>query len=159
MGAPVVSPQQTNVNRLKQTQTPAEESQSQTKDLYFSDEIYTPEALFSSWLNLSFFSVTTALLFYHMTVAKSIEADPRIAAFLSLSLMGISCAYVYSSVGPYWQRMNHIQKACKDLKECSDEQEESIQRHKNIYVALGFGTIAIELIVAILILYKTYRLL
>lgn len=152
MGAPIVSPQQNNSNRLNQTL-------SQTKELYYSDDLYTPEALFSSWLNLSFFSVTTALLFFHMTVSKSIEADPRIAAFLSLSLMTISCAYVYYSVGPYWRRMNHIQNTCKELKECSDEQVESIKNHKNIYVALGFGTIAIEVVVATLILYKTYQML
>ena len=158
MGAPVVSPQQDNVNRLAQTRTPAQASQSQTKQLYYSDELYTPEALFSSWLNLSFFSVTTALLFYHMTVSKSIEADPRIAAFLALSLMTISCAYVYFSVGPYWQRMDHIQKTCVDLQECSDDQAESIRQHKMVYIALGFGTIAIELVVAGLILYKTYQL-
>ena len=158
MGAPVISPQ-SDGNRLNQSQPPPQLSQSQTKQLYFSDDLYTPEALFSSWLNLSFFSVTTALLFYHMTVAKSIEADPRIAAFLSLSLMGISCAYVYFSVGPYWQRMNHIQQTCIDLKECSDLQAESIEKHKNVYVSLGFGTILIEVVVAILILYKTYSLL
>lgn len=158
MGAPVVSPQSSQ-NRLHQSQPPPQLSQSQTKQLYYSDDLYTPEALFSSWLNLSFFSVTTALLFYHMTVAKSIEADPRIAAFLSLSLMGISCAYVYFSVGPYWSRMNHIQQMCVDLKECSDAQAASIRQHKNIYISLGFGTIFIEVVVAILILYKTYSLL
>lgn len=158
MGAPIVVPQQSNDNRLEKTATPHEDSQSQTKELYYSDELYTPEALLSSWLNLSFFSVTTALLFYHMTVSKSLEADPRVAAFLAISLMVISCAYVYYSIGPYWERMSHIQKVCKDLKECSDEQVESIRRHKNIYASLGIATIAIEVVVAVLILFKTFNL-
>ena len=136
---------------------PGEEGRS--KQLFFSDELYTPEALFSAWLNLSFFSVTTALLFYHMTQAKSIEADPRIAAFLAISLMVISCGYVFYSVGPYIQRMDYVANKCRTLKECSNEQVDSILRHKRIYQILGYGTIAIETIIAILILYRTRNLM
>jgi len=44
------------------------------------------------------------------------------------------------------------------LKECSDDQVDSIIRHKRIYQILGYGTIAIETIIAILILYKTRKL-
>lgn len=128
-------------------------------ELFFSDELYSPEALFSSWLNLSFFSVTTALLFYHMTQAKSIEADPRIAAFLAISLMVISCGYVYYSVGPYIERMDYVANKCRVQKECSNKQVDSIIRHKRIYQILGYGTIAIETIIAILILYKTRNLM
>jgi len=130
-----------------------------SKQLFFSDELYTPEALFSAWLNLSFFSVTTALLFYHMTQAKSIEADPRIAAFLAISLMLISCGYVFYSVEPYIERMDYVAIKCRMLKECSDQQVKSIQSHKRIYQILGYGTIAIETIIAILILYRTRNLM
>jgi hypothetical protein len=94
-----------------------------------------------------------------MTRARSIEADPRIAAFLAVALMLISCAYVVFSVGPYIERMDYVADKCKALKECSDEQVVSIQRHKLIYQLLGYGTIAIEGIIAFLIIYKTRSLL
>ena len=151
MGATIIGHPESSVlhPNLQPTQADGE------KELFFSDELYTPEALFSAWLNLSFFSVTTALLFYHMTQAKSIEADPRIAAFLAVSLMVISCGYVYYSVGPYIERMDYVANKCKVLKECSTKQVDSIIRHKRIYQILGYGTIAIETIIAILILYRT----
>jgi len=129
------------------------------KDLYYSDELYVPEALYSSWLNLSFFSVTTSLLFYHMTAVKSLEANPRFAAFLAVSLILISCAYVFFSIHPYMERMNHVQAQCKNLNECSDEQYDSIQRHKILYMMIGYGTIIIELAIAGLIVYKTRKFL
>lgn len=155
MGAPILGHPDSSVlySNLESTQ------QIETKPLFFSEEIYAPEALFSAWLNLSFFSVTTALLFYHMTQSKSIEADPRIAALLAISLMAISCGYVYYSVGPYIERMNYVANRCRVLKECSDTQVDSIIRHKRIYQMLGYGTILIETIIAILILYKTRKLM
>jgi hypothetical protein len=129
------------------------------KELFFSDDLYTPEALFSSWLNLSFFSVTTALLFYHMTQSKSIEADPRVAAVLAIALMLISCGYVYFSVGPYLERMDYVAHKCEVLKECSDKQQHSINRHKHIYMMLGYGTVLVESIIAFLIIYKTRKMM
>lgn len=168
MGATVVPETGQHIRQLKglplmheqsASNQPGSQSSTSTKELYYSDELYAPEALFSSWLNLSFFSVTTALLFYHMTIAKSLEADPRVAAFLAISLMTISCAYVFYSMGPYIQRMDHLQAQCKALKECSDEQTESIRRHKVIYKWLGYGTIGVEIIIALLIVFKTRRLL
>jgi len=156
MGAPILGHPDASVSssNFRSNQQPG----TWRNQLYFSEELYAPEALFSAWLNLSFFSVTTALLFYHMTQAKSIEADPRIAAFLAISLMLISCGYVYYSVGPYIERMDYVANRCKVLKECSDRQVDSIISHKRIYQMLGYGTIAIETFIAILILYKTRRL-
>lgn len=150
MGAPVI-----NDNQYAETES-LEVSEGK-EELFYSDAVYTPEALFSAWLNLSFFSVTTALLFYHMTQSKSIEADPRVAAFLAISLMVISCAYVFYSVGPYLNRMEHVAKKCRVLKECSDEQVASIISHKRIYQTIGYGTIIIEILIAGLILYKTRK--
>jgi hypothetical protein len=155
MGAPVIG--HPNASALHPHLQPAQVEGK--KELFFSDELYTPEALFSAWLNLSFFSVTTALLFYHMTQAKSIEADPRIAAFLAIALMVISCGYVYYSVGPYIERMDYVANKCRVLKECSNKQVDSIIRHKRIYQILGYGTIGIETIIAVLILYKTRNLM
>lgn len=129
------------------------------KDLYYSSDLYVPEALFSSWLSLSFFCVTTALLFYHMTAVKSLEADPRVAAFLAIMLMVISCAYVFYSIGPYFKRMNHVMNECQMMKACSDEQVKSIRTHKYIYMGLGLLTIGIEAVISILIIYKTRKLL
>jgi hypothetical protein len=136
-----------------------DEKQAILKNLFYSDNLYTPEALFSSWLNLSFFSVTTSLLFFNMMSSKPLEADPKIAAFLAISLIVISCAYIYFSIGPYWKRMNNIEKMCREFDECSDAQLASISKHKRIYIFLGYGTILIEALIAALIVYKSRQLI
>lgn len=135
------------------------EKQALLKNLFYSDNLYTPEALFSSWLNLSYFSVTTSLLFFNMMSSKPLEADPKIAAFLAISLILVSCAYIYFSIGPYWQRMNNIEKMCKEFDECSDKQLKTITKHKLIYIFLGYGTIIIEALIAVLIIYKSRQLI
>ena len=129
------------------------------KNLFFSDEIYTPEALLSAWLNLSFFSVTAALIFYNMTVTDTFGTDPRISAFLAIALMTISCAYVYFSLGPFWRRMNYIENICKKAKVCSGAHLGSIQKHKLIYTVLGYATIFIDFLVVLVILNRTRKLM
>lgn len=158
MGSPVITSSDNSVLR-PHTNVGQDAVTMKPKELFFSDDLYTPEALFSSWLNLSFFSVTTALLFYHMTQSKSIEADPRIAAILAIALMLISCGYVYFSVGPYLERMDYVAHKCEVLKECSDKQQHSINRHKHIYMMLGYGTVLVESIIAFLIIYKTRKMM
>ena len=56
-------------------------------------------------LTFSLLLVTTSLLFFHMTVLKTVELPKIFAKFFSISLVLISCIYNSIAIYQYHQRM------------------------------------------------------
>ena len=119
-----------------------------------SDSFYTPEALLSSWINLSILILTTAMLFYHLNHVQSIKADKRLAALVSVSLLVCGVMYAVISLKNYVPRVNDIIFNCKKDKNCPETELNRMHITKTVNVAMTSITILIELIVAYLI-FKT----
>lgn len=99
--------------------------------------IYEPQNLLGNWLLVSFFFVTTALLFYHM-VRKKVVRYTWFGSAFALFLMFISISFLIFSIKIYYSRMNVLLDAClKDNKMCSKEQYENIKYLRDIYTYLS----------------------
>ena len=70
-------------------------------DLAYSDNVYFPESLLNQWLNVSTVMVTSSLLFYHMSMVKSIKVEPYLAKLIAMSLIIISTSYMIYALVPY----------------------------------------------------------
>jgi hypothetical protein len=122
----------------------------------FSDKVYGPEAIFSSWLNLSYILLTTGLLFYHMVNLKTIRAPRQFTGIISMSLVIISTLYMTYSLGPYTMRMNHVIKECQESNSCYKDQLNHLKFIKNSYLSLGIITSIIQLCIVYLIWRRSF---
>jgi hypothetical protein len=101
-----------------------------------NDDLYFPEDLYSGWLSNSLVLMTSSLLFYHMTMVKSLEMSSSIAGIFAVTLILISIAYAISSIIPYYQRVNRfILKNQNNPKYIDQIQKENV--NKIIYIVLG----------------------
>ena len=119
-----------------------------------ADQFYTPEALLSSWMNLSILILTTAMLFYHLNHVQSIKADKRLAGLVSIMLLVCGVMYLVISLKNYIPRVNDVIMACDSDEECSSGQVNRMKITKTVNVAMTSITIVIELVIAYLI-FKT----
>ena len=87
-----------------------------------ADQFYTPEALLSSWMNLSIIILTTAMLFYHLNHVQSIKADKRLAGLVSIMLLVCGVMYLLISLKNYIPRVNDVIMACDSDEGCSSSQ-------------------------------------
>ena len=113
--------------------------------------LYLPEELYSGWISNSLVLMTSSLLFYHMTMVKSLEMSPKIAGFFAVVLILISIIYGISSIIPYHQRTAQFIKANKD----KPEYKEFIRNEKAnqiLYIILGSVLCAIQLGIALVII-------
>jgi len=115
------------------------------------DDVFSPEAIYASWMNMSYFALTTGMLFYHMTRKDSIKADKRLAAVIAISLLVVSVVYVVVAVIPYKMRLDRAVEECLVARGCNKEMADTIQNTARMNLATGVVTIAVELIICYLI--------
>ena len=153
-------------NIIKQSQYQDKNNINQQKesepDFSLSENVYTPEAIFSAWLNLSFFSVTAAMVFYGLTTGNNrhrLIAHPALIAFIAIGLILVSVSYVYIGVYPYYKRMTNSIDLCILNKDCNKNNLDEIKQLRNSLTFIGVATIILESLIAILIIWQTYKLL
>lgn len=135
-------------------------SQTKSQDEYsLAENVYTPEAIFSAWLNLSFFSVTASMVFYDLTKRKTLPSHPILVAIIAIGLILISVSYVYFGIYPYYKRMTIAINKCNSNTNCNKDHLGDIRRLRNEFTIIGIGTIFMESLIAILIIWNTYKLL
>ena len=130
-----------------------------TLDLLYSGRVYGPESVLAGWLNLSFFSITTALLFYHMTRVKSLEMDGRVAGIFAMILMAVSISYTVFAIGPYSERIKFIVDQCIAEEKCSNAKAANLRNIYYQYIALGVITSVIEVCISYVVGRKTWTLI
>ena len=80
---------------------------SSTSDM-LAGGIYNPEILLEGWTGASFILMTTSLLFYHMTKAKSIEMDDRLAGIFAVVMMILSIVFEIQALIIYMKRVKRL---------------------------------------------------
>ena len=117
---------------------------------YSHDNLYFPEELYSGWISNSLVLMTSSLLFYHMTMVKSLEMHPRIAGFFAVILILISVTYAISSIIPYYQRTDRFIKY-HDNDPKYAEQIAKEKSNKILYLVLGAILCTVQLGIAYVI--------
>ena len=118
------------------------------------DDVFSPEAIYASWMSLSYFSLTTGMLFYHMTRKDSIKADKRLAAAIAISLLVVSVVYVLIAVIPYKTRLDRAVQECLVARGCNKEMADTIRNTARMNLATGMVTVLVEMVICYLI-FKT----
>ena len=72
------------------------------------NNVWYPEKLFFDALTYSGLLLTTALLFYHMTKANSLEMDHRVSAGFAVALILLALIYVVTGISTYYIRLDQI---------------------------------------------------
>ena len=114
------------------------------------DNLYFPEELYSGWISNSLVLMTSSLLFYHMTMVKSLEMHPRIAGFFAVILILISVTYAISSIIPYYQRTDRFIKY-HDNDPVYADQVAKEKSNKILYLVLGATLCTVQLGIAYVI--------
>lgn len=135
--------------------------QEQLKDIarstsFLADHIYTPEMILTSWFNLSFVSMTVAMVFYGIAMHKAIVHHLFTDA-ITICLISLSTYYAYIGYIQYNEKLKYAINTCLSNKTCSSVNMEQIKRNQEIGILTGMSTIAINIFIAILIMYKSYK--
>jgi hypothetical protein len=112
------------------------------------NQIDTAEALLTSWINASFFALTSSMLFYHVTRISSIKSDKYLAALIALALLGIGIVYIILGIYNYIPRTDDVLESCH---QCSSEGLNRLSTTRNMNVCMAIITIGIELMIGYLI--------
>jgi uncharacterized membrane protein YidH (DUF202 family) len=116
-------------------------------------EVWTSEALYSSWLNTSVILLTGSLVFYHMTRLKepTLKISPVLAAILVSFIIITDVCIGLAALIPYIVRTNRISQS---ISQKDKGEEKSI---RVVYIMVGCSLILIELCVCILIVRDAIR--
>ena len=108
--------------------------------------LWGPEAQFSSWLSASFLLMTVSLLFYHMTRVQSLEMGPRIAGFFSVSLILVAVTLTVMALWTYFVRVTEL---LEDKTLTPAERNE--KQFKFVYLVTGILIVLIEVSLCVVI--------
>ena len=123
---------------------------------FLADHIYTPEMILTSWFNLSFVSMTVAMVFYGIAMQKAIVHHLFIDA-ITICLISLSTYYAYIGYIQYNEKLKYAINTCQSNKTCSSVNMEQIKHNQEIGILTGTSTIAINIFIALLIMYKSYK--
>lgn len=124
-------------------------------DENYKDKVYDPQFLLGTWLGVSFFFVTTALLFYHMTREKLVTYF-WFGAYLSLFLMFIAMSFMIVSIIIYNKRMNSLLVKCLKDSRCDKQDYKDIKSLKDIFTILSLLIVISKSIVIFFLIYHYF---
>lgn len=117
----------------------------------YTDEFYLPETLLSSWVNLSFIGLTTAMVFYKVSLSESIKADKRIAVLITVVLLLVCILYLFVSVRNYNIRISGVIKRCSKDPNCFSNHEKHMRNTQRDNSFLSVIVILIQLLIIYLV--------
>jgi len=124
-------------------------------DENYKDKVYDPQFLLGTWLGVSFFFVTTALLFYHMTREKLVTYF-WFGAYLSLFLMFIAMSFMVVSIIIYNKRMDGLLTQCLKDSRCDKQDYKDIKSLKDIFTILSLLIVVSKSIVIFFLVYHYF---
>jgi hypothetical protein len=123
---------------------------------FFSDHVYTPEIILTSWFNLSFSSMMLAMVFYGIAIHKNL-AHHVFIELIALSLIATSIYYTHNGYMQYNLKMKYATDACRTNKSCSTINLSVIENNQKSVMVTSIITITIDALIALVILYKSYK--
>jgi len=114
--------------------------------------IFNPELLLVNWTSTSFVLLTASLLFYHMTIVRSLEMPKRTAGIFAASLIILALIYLAQALFVYVKRI----KRMNVLRHRSVVQEEL--KISRLYFLTGVILVVVQTGIGITILKGSFRL-
>lgn len=105
--------------------------------------IYNPELLLVSWTSASFLLMTVSLLFYHLTVKRTLEMGEHTAGIFAVLMILMSVAFAVQAFVSYLART----KRWHNKKDNRPELREEV-RISRTYLTIGAILIVIEIGIA-----------
>ena len=115
------------------------------------DDVFSPEAVYASWMNMSYFALTTGMLFFHLTRQKSITVNKHFAAFTAVALLVISVFYILVAIVPYKSRLDRALGECMKSDYCDMKRAHEIHRVEQVNVWMGWAAIVVNLVICYMI--------
>jgi hypothetical protein len=123
---------------------------------FLADHIYTPEMILTSWFNLSFVSMTVAMVFYGIAMHQTM-AHHAFIELITIGLISLSIYYTCNGYMQYDEKLQHATNVCVSDKVCSNVNMEQIKNNQKNVRLISAATVIISLLIAILIIYKSYK--
>lgn len=117
---------------------------------YSGNEEFT-EQLFANWVGVSFFGLTSAMLFYNLSRSKNLKADTDLSVIITLVLLGIDVGYLCVSLRNYNNRIDEILAVCKDDEACTNKWELQVNDKRQDNSILTVILIVVQLLILYLI--------
>lgn len=124
---------------------------------FLADHIYMPETILTSWLNLSFVAMTVAMVFYGIAMHKTLYNHIYIE-LITIGLILLSIFYTYNGYTQYDSKIQYAMHACMSNKTCLAVNMDQIKNNQKNGLLSSIATISINLLIAMLIMYKSYTL-
>jgi hypothetical protein len=123
---------------------------------FWADHVYTPEILLTSWFNLTFCSMTLAMVFYGIAIHKNL-AHHALIALITIGLISLSIYYTWIGYIQYKLKLKYTLDGCFAKNGCS-KMNLNVITNNNKYVTLSsMMTIGINLLIASIILRESYK--
>lgn len=116
-------------------------------------QFWQPEAQLSAWLSASFLLMTASLLFYHMTRVHSLEMNPLLSGFFSVSLIAMTVLITLLALVAYYRRSTELLSGETVLNQA----EENEKIYKYFYLVIGIAIMLIELSLCLVILHGIHK--
>ena len=118
------------------------------------ESLWAPESQFCAWLSSSFLLMTVSLLFYHMTRVSSLEMNPKVAGFFSVTLILSAVVITIMALYTYSIRVSELLQAQKMQLSPAEKKEEQF---KIVYLVVGIIIVMIELSLCTVIILGALR--
>ena len=122
---------------------------------FLAEHIYAPEMILTSWFNVSFVTMTVAMVFYGIAMHKKL-AHHAFIELITISLISLSTYYAYIGYMQYDDKIKYAIESCESSKLCSTTTTNKIKNIHNSGTVSGMVTIFINVLIAILIICKSY---
>ncbi len=113
--------------------------------------IYNPELLLVSWTSASFLLMTVSLLFYHLTIKRTLEMNQYTAGIFAVLMIFMSVAFAVQAFGSYLTRTKRWHNKKDNRSELREE-----GRISRSYLVIGAILIVIEIGIAVTILRGSF---
>lgn len=123
---------------------------------FFSEHIYTPEIILTSWFGLSFSSMMLAMVFYGIAIHKNL-AHHAFIEVITIGLISLSIYYTCIGYMQYDLKIKHATDACFANKVCLDANLKVIENNVKFVMTSSVITIVINVLIATVIVYNSYK--
>lgn len=123
---------------------------------FWADHVYTPEILLTSWFNLTFCSMTLAMVFYGIAIHKNL-AHHALIALITIGLISLSIYYTWIGYIQYKLKLKYTLDGCFAKNGCSKMNLNVITNNNKYVMVSSVITIGINLLIAIVIVRESYK--
>ena len=123
---------------------------------FLGDNVYSAEMILTSWFNLSFCSMTLAMVFYGIAIHKNL-AHHAFIELITIGLISLSIYYTWIGYIQYKLKLKRAINSCVANKACSAMNLNVIENNDKFVTLSSIMTIGINVLIASIIVRESYK--